>query len=196
MTQYSLFGAEAAAPDLADLDGLLLAGGQWVRSGPQARLSVVVSECWRADALANAFAERGLECAEPVVDAAAGFGVRTSFATELAARATRWTRGSRQAVPNGFTLGAGGLRLWAIAAGHRDDVGYLLGTVDANDPLHLVAGSQLARIGVAAAGLPHRGGPGWRVTSTRRLRRLTELVGPPPSGAGTDWPTFVDPAGH
>lgn len=194
MTQYSLFGAEAAAADLADLDGLLLAGGLWVRSGAQARLSVVVPECWRADALAEAFAERGLECAEPVVDAAAGFGVRTAFATELAARAARWTRGSRQSVPPDFALRAGGLRLWAIAAGHRDELGYLLRTVDGDDPLHGVAGSQLARLGVTAVGLAHRGGPGWRVTSARRLRRLTELVGPPPDGAAADWPNPVDPA--
>lgn len=196
MTQFSLFGAEAAAPDLADLEGLLLAGALWVRSGPSARLSTVVRDRWRADALADAFADRGLACATPVVDAATGYGVRTSFADELAELAVRWTRGSRQAVPKGFTLGPGGLRLWTIASGHHDGTGYLLGTVDADNPLHLVAGSQLARIGVAAAGLAQRGRPGWRVTSARRLRRLAELVGPPPDGAGTDWPTHADPTGR
>ena len=39
MTQFSLFGAAAAEPARADLDGLLLAGGQWVRSPAGARLS-------------------------------------------------------------------------------------------------------------------------------------------------------------
>ncbi|MBE7190261.1 MAG: hypothetical protein INR67_18375, partial [Jatrophihabitans endophyticus] len=55
-----------------------------------------------------------------------------------------------------------------------------------------VAGAALARLGVAAVSLARsrsgRGGPGWRVTSGRRLRRLVELVGPPPPGAGDDWP--------
>ena len=31
--QFSLFGAAAIEPSRADLDGLVLAGGQWVRSG-------------------------------------------------------------------------------------------------------------------------------------------------------------------
>ena len=41
--QFSLFGAAAAQPTLDDLDGVLLAGGHWVRSGDGARLSIVVA---------------------------------------------------------------------------------------------------------------------------------------------------------
>ena len=51
MSQFSLFGAAAAEPSLDDLDGVLLAGGRWVRSAGTARLSVVVDAPWRADAL-------------------------------------------------------------------------------------------------------------------------------------------------
>lgn len=189
VTQFSLFGAEAATPTRFDLDGLLLAGGQWVRSAAGARLSVVVSDRWRADALAAAFAERGVAGADPIVTAASGFGVRTGFSPALVEAAARWTRGANQGLPPAFQLGAGGLRLWAVAAGRRDDVGYLLATPGIDDPIHRTAGAQLARLGVAAVSLAQRGGPGWRVTSDKRLRRLGELLGPAPLGGEGDWPT-------
>lgn len=189
VTQFSLFGAEAASPDLADLDGVLLAGGLWARSAEGARLSVVVPDQWRADALATAFADRGVSAPDAIVPAEAGFGVRTAFAPALVEHAARWTRGANQGLPPAFTLSAGGLRLWAVTAGRRDDVGYLLATAEADDPIHRAAGAQLARLGVAAVSLAQRGGPGWRVTSARRLRRLVELVGVPPAGAEYDWPT-------
>jgi hypothetical protein len=193
VTQYSLFGAAAVAPELADLDGLLLAGGQWVRSGPAARLSVVVPDRWRADAVHAAFVTLGFAADDhdAIVAATEGFGVRTAFRPALLEPAARWTRGARQGLPPGFQLGAGGLRLWAIAAGHRDESGYLLATADPDDPMHRAAGAQLARLGVAALSLTGRGspwGPSWRITSARRLRRLVELVGPPPDGCADDWP--------
>jgi hypothetical protein len=122
------------------------------------------------------------------VAATVGFGVRTAFAADLAEHAARWTRGARQGLPPDFQLGAGGLRLWAIAAGHRDDVGYLLATSHGEDEIHRAAGAQLARLGVAAVALAQRGGPGWRVTSAKRLRRLVELLGPPPAGGEGEWP--------
>jgi hypothetical protein len=193
VTQFSLFGAEATSPELTDLDGVLLAGGHWVRSPAGARLSVVVTDRWRADALAAAFGERNVGGPDPVVPAASGLGVRTAFRPELGEHAARWTRGANQELPSGFRLGAGGLRLWAIAAGRLDDVGYLLATADADDPIHQAAGAQLSRLGVAAVSLAQRGGPGWRVTSARRLRRLIELLGPAPTGGEQDWPTTVTP---
>lgn len=188
MTQFSLFGAEAASPDLIDLDGVLLAGGHWARSGAGARLSVVVPDRWRADALAEAFAARGVAADDGIVPAEAGFGVRTAFRDDLVPHAARWTRGANQGLPATFRLTSSGLRLWAIAAGRRDDVGYLLATAEADDPIHRAAGAQLARLGVAAVSLAQRGGPGWRVTSAKRLRRLVELLGAPPAGAEHDWP--------
>ncbi|TAM87318.1 MAG: hypothetical protein EPN43_09415 [Jatrophihabitans sp.] len=203
MTQFSLFGAAATAPALADLGGILLAGGHWVRGRADdvtsdvtagapagarttARLSVVVRDEWRALALADGFADRDLAGDAPQ-QAPTGLTVRTAFAASLAPLADAWTRGANEAPPAGFILTAGGLRLWAIAAGRYDEVGYLLGTALPDDEVHRVAGAQLARLGLAAVSI-HRGGAGWRVTSARRLRRLHELLGPAPEGGAGNWP--------
>lgn len=189
MTQFSLFGAAATAPVLADLDGVLLAGGHWVRAGDTARLGVVVADRWRADALAEAFATRGLACPDAIVSAAGGLGARTAFAAELAPQAARWLHGANEGPPPDFVLTPGGLRLWAIAAGHADSAGHLLGTPDPDGPMHMAAGAQLSRLGLAAVSVSARGRPGWRVTSAKRRRRLAELLGDAPPGAGPDWPT-------
>ncbi|UQX88136.1 hypothetical protein M6D93_17865 [Jatrophihabitans telluris] len=187
--QFSLFGAEAAEPTLIDLDGLLLAGGDWVRtdSGTAARLSVLVTEQWRAESLCLEFARRGLDA-----DTAAAPGgliaVRSEITPTLVADAARWTRGASLRVPSPLTLTPSGLRLWAIATGRTDESGYLLGVADPAGDLHRAAGAQLAKLGMAAVAVGVRGGPGWRVTSLKRLRRLAELLGEPPAGAARDWP--------
>jgi hypothetical protein len=189
MSQFSLFGAAVAEPTLADLDGVLLAGGWWVRVEGVARLSVVVEDRWRATALAEEFALRGIQ-AEPddgIVDAEAGFGVRTGFHRTLNPCADRWSRGANAEPPADFELSAGGLRLWAIAAGRRDDVGYLLATALPDDRVHTAGGAQLSRLGLAAVSLTGRGGPGWRITSAKRIRRLSELLGPAPAGGIGAW---------
>ena len=199
MTQYSLFGADAARPALEDLDGLLLAGGQWVRSGAAARLSVVVTDRWRAEALHAAFTERGVAGADAVIASTAGYAARTAFTDALTSYAARWTHGSRRGLPPDFALTAGSLRLWAIAAGRPDEAGYLLGTPGADEPTHRTAGAHLARLGVAAVALSRRGARvphGWRVTSARRLRRLVELLGPAPEGGAASWPGAVVTAPH
>ena len=188
MTQFSLFGAEAGDPSLDDLDGLLVAGGHWVRSAAGARLSVLVADRWRADALAGVFTGLGVGGPDAVVSATSGFGVRTAFTAALGEGAARWTRGANQGPPANFRLDAGGLRLWAIAAGRPDGIGYLLTTADADGAAHRLAGAHLARLGVAAGSLAGRGGPGWRVTSARRIRRLVELLGVPPAGGAACWP--------
>lgn len=190
--QFSLFGAAVAEPVLDDLDGVLLAGGHWARLGGTARLSIVVADAWRADELAAAFIGRGI--AEPtraVEPAQHGISVRTAFSTALAPHAERWMRGANESPPSGFGLSAGGLRLWAIAAGRHDGAGYLLGTAASDDPVHTAAGAQLARLGLAAVSLQQRPGPGWRITSLKRLRRLAEVLGEPPADAGPDWPRLV-----
>ena len=184
MSQFSLFGAAAATPDLGDLDGVLLAGGHWVRSGTAARLSIVVTDRWRADALGEEFEARGV--GGDTVAAEDGYSVRTAFAAELMLHANRWSRGANEGPPPGFDLTAAGLRLWTIATGRTDDTGYLLGTARPDSPLHMAAGSQLSRHGLAAVSLSQRPGPGWRITSAKRLRRLVELVGAAPADA--DWP--------
>lgn len=189
MTQFSLFGAAVAEPTLDDVGGVLLAGGHWVRSGAGARLSVVVADRWRADALAAAFATRGFGCADAVLVAQDGFAARTALHPGLVELATRWTRGANEAPPPGFVLTAGGLRLWTIAAGHPEDAGYLLGTAEPDDPVHHAGGAQLARMGLAAVSISARARPGWRVTSAKRIRRLVELLGEVPAGADAAWPS-------
>ncbi len=187
--QFSLFGAAAVDPVLDDVDGVLLAGGHWARLGGTARLSIVVADRWRADALAQAFEERGVaEAASAVVEAEGGLATRTAFSAALAPHAARWTRGANEGPPPGLVLGPGGLRLWAIAGGRADEVGYIFATAESDDRVHLVGGAQLARLGLAAVSLAQRAGPGWRITSTKRLRRLGELLGEAPPGAERDWP--------
>lgn len=187
--QFSLFGAAAAEPSVEDLAGVLLAGGRWVRTGGTARLSVVVRDNWRADALADEFAQRGLNTADAVVAANEGWSVRTGFTAGLGDQAARWLHGAREAPPAELFLTPGGLRLWTIVTGRQDRPGYLLGTARADTAVHLAAGAQLARIGLAAVAIgAGRVGTGWRITSARRLRRLAELVGVAPDAAGTDWP--------
>jgi hypothetical protein len=188
MTQFSLFGAAVAEPTLDDLDGVLLGGGHWARSAAGARLSVVLADRWRADALAAAFSTRNVGGPDAVVEAAGGFAARTPFHAGLLASAARWTHGANEGPPAGFVLTPGGLRLWVIAAGHPDDVGFLLGTADPDDALHLAGGAQLSRMGLAAVSISSRGRPGWRVTSIKRIRRLVELLGEPPPGAEDSWP--------
>jgi hypothetical protein len=188
MTQFSLFGAAAATPSIDDLDGVLLAGGHWVRSTAGARLSVVVAEPWRAAALCEAFELLGLGSDDAVVQTGGALGVRTPFAAELLPAAARWMRGAAETPPADFALTACGLRLWAIAAGRGDDLGYLLATAESDDPVHMAGGAQLSRLGVAAVSIGARGGPGWRITSAKRLRRLAELLGEPPADAAQDWP--------
>jgi hypothetical protein len=188
ISQFSLFGAAAAEPSLDDLDGLLLAGGRWVRGSGTARLSVVVTDRWRADALAAELELRLVAGADTTVLAEEGWSVRTAFSAALTAAAARWTRGAHEGLPDGFALTPGGLRFWALAGGTRDEAGYLLATHRADPALHLAAGAQLSRLGVAAVALTQRGGPGWRVTSAKRLRRLVELIGAPPEGGASDWP--------
>lgn len=204
--QFSLFGAAAIEPSRADLDGLVLAGGQWVRSGSpdptraglstpspavpateRARLSVLLAPGWRAPALVEELARRDLD--GQIVDAEGGLvAVRTPFRSDLVTAAQRWTRGAATVPPPGLVLSAGGLRLWAVATGRLDEVGYLLGTPALDHPVHRAGGAQLAAVGLAAVSIGDRGGPGWRITGIKRVRRLAELLGEPPPSAGRDWP--------
>jgi hypothetical protein len=193
--QLSFFAADAEPVCIADLEGLLAGPAQVVRAGPAARLSVVLAApaadpCWRVDGLLDVFAACGVggERTVTVDDLAA---VRTDFRPELLPLSTAWARGAMKAPPPGFALDGARLRLWAIAAGRRDDHGYLLTLGDSDEPAWGVIGAALAAAGVPAALVgPRAGGPAYRVTGQRRLRRLRELVGDPPSGATErDWPS-------
>jgi hypothetical protein len=188
MTQFSLFGAAVAEPALDDLGGVLLGGGHWVRSAAGARLSVVVRDRWRADALVATFVALGIDCSDALVEAEGGFAARTAFAAGLVEAAVSWTRGANEAPPPAFVLSAGGLRMWAITAGQPDEVGYLLATAERDDAVHLAGGAQLSRLGLGAVSISSRSRPGWRVTSIKRIRRLVELLGEAPPGAEQGWP--------
>ena len=57
--------------------------------------------------------------------------------------------------------------------------------------MHRAGGAQLAAVGLAAVSIGDRGGPGWRITGIKRVRRLAELLGEPPidAGRGLAWLT-------
>jgi hypothetical protein len=192
--QLSFFAADAQAPEVGDVEGLLAGPGQAVTVGAEARISVVADAEWRAAALLAAFAERGLGGSRTTTVEGHG-AVRTDFCAILKPVVTAWTRGAVKAPPRGFALDAPRLRLWVVAAGHADDHGYVLPLGEADLASWEAVGAALAAAGLAATLLgPRGGGPAYRVTGRRRLLRLAELVGEPPAGVGPrDWP---QPSNH
>jgi hypothetical protein len=184
--QFSLFGADSAEPDRADLDGLMFGRALWVRHGDEARLSVLVVPGWRETALIAEFASR--ELPGEAVDAEGGLrAVRTPFRADLLSLAERWSRGAGVSVPTDLRLTPAGLRLWTIASGEpAEHGGYHLATRDADSALHRRAGGALAALGITAISVSRN--PGWRVVGQRRVARLAEIVGERPAGAGRDWP--------
>jgi hypothetical protein len=192
--QLSFFAADSQAPDVADVEGLLAGPGQTVTVGDQARISVVADAEWRAEALLEAFALRGLGGGRTTTVEGRG-AVRTDFSPLLRPMAAAWARGAVKAPPAGFVLDGPRLRFWAVAAGRADDHGYLLPLGEADLASWEAVGGALAAAGLAAALLgPRGGGPAYRVTGRKRLLRLAELVGEPPAGAGPgDWP---QPSNH
>jgi hypothetical protein len=207
--QLTLVSHEVLPPSVADLEGVLLGPGQLARMGGTARLSVVVGDHWRQQALRTAFTERGLR-GEAASTEDGQPSVRTPFLSALGPAASRWVRGAVKSVPDGFVLDGPRLRLWAIAVGQRDGNGYLLGLGAHDDPnVWSSAGTALATTGLPATFLQYGprsaatpgatqetghgravDGPAYRVTGRRRLARLAELVGDPPSGAEpAEWPT-------
>ncbi len=188
-SQLSLFGAETTARSAADLEGLLAGPGQIVRLGGTARVSVVVRDEWRARALLGEYAARGLT-GEAVPSADEHIGVRTAYAAALGPLAASWLRGALTLPPALLVLDGHRLRLWAIAAGHPDPVGYALPLGASDEPAWAAVGAAMARAGLPAELLgPRAGGPAYRISGRRRLERLAELVGPPPRGVPAgQWP--------
>jgi hypothetical protein len=187
----SFFSAEAARPGVADLGGLLCGQGHVVHfAHAAARLSVVLDEPWRQKALAGAFAERGVQ-PELATSEEGHPLVRTAFRSDLIPLADAWTQGAVKAVPKGLALDGATLRIWALASGRWVDSGYLLGlderAPETHEPLVLAA----TRIGLTVGLLGIRGGgPGLRLTGRRRIGRLVELVGDPPTADSVEhWPT-------
>jgi hypothetical protein len=189
VSQLSLFSADARPAALTDLAGLLCGPGQIVRfgAGDQARLSIVLADATRAPAVRAACAEAGV-AAQAVVTESGTTAVRTAFRCDLADLATAWTRGAVKTVPQEWQLDGPTLRLWALSAGAPDGRGgYLLGL----DP-HAPQTHQALVAATTRAGLPPaRIGSALRISGTRRVARLVELVGPPPGRVpAAEWPRY------
>jgi hypothetical protein len=195
VTQLSFFAAAASEPGVDDLAGLLAGPGQAVLRDGRARVSVVVAEDWRVEALQVALTALGL-APEAVATQAGATSVRTPFSADLLPLVREWHPRGRKRPPSGLVLDGPRLRWWCLAGGRADraeGAGHLLG-LGASDVDEEPARAPLARA-LAAAGLPaaylgpRGGGPAYRVSGRRRLARLRELVGEPPPGSEPGgWP--------
>ena len=191
VSQLSLFSAEARPPRVSDLAGLLCGPGQIVRfgSGDQARLSIVLPDPARGPAVAAACEATGIPV-DTLVTESGATALHTSFRCDLVGLARAWTQGAVKTVPPGWQLDGSALCLWALAAGRPDERGGYLLALDAHAPqthLPLVAAATRAGIPPARVGR----GTALRISGTRRVQRLVELVGPVPARAVTeDWPRY------
>ena len=111
MTQLSLFSADLTPPQLSDLGGLLAAHGQVAAGGEGVRLSILLTEPWRADALLRECRVRDVPSEIAENDAADGTrpGVllRTERTPALRSWPSEWARGAVKAVPAGLVLSPG-----------------------------------------------------------------------------------------
>ena len=194
MSQLSFFSAESVPPAVADLTGMLAAPGQvvLVGSGSQtgARLSVVVEQVWRAEALAEMIVEAGLQPEIARTDENNPL-VRTAVDARLVAIAADWTRGAVKTVPPQWLPGPRELRAWTLASGTPEADRYLLGLDPHAPDTHSPLASAMMRVGIAPTLIGTRGSrPALRISGRRRLSRLVENVGEPPGNvdAFAQWP--------
>ncbi|MCG5432792.1 hypothetical protein LV457_10900 [Mycobacterium sp. MYCO198283] len=190
MSQLSFFSAESVPPAVADLTGTLAAGGQLVLTAAGVRLSVVVERDWRAAALADMIADAGLTPELTRTDEGNPL-VRTAVDHRLTAIATEWTRGAVKTVPPQWLPGPRELRAWTLAAGRPEADRYLLGLDPHAPDTHSALASALMRVGIAPTLVGTRGShPALRISGRRRLLRLVENVGEPPTDpdALPEWP--------
>lgn len=193
VTQPSLFSADTLPPDVADLGGLLAAHGQTAGGPSGARVSILVGERWRAEALVDECRRRGITAEwVPAADPEAGSStlLRTERTPVLATVAAGWTRGAVKAAPSDLAAGAGLLRVWLIAAGRQTAAGYAIGLDPHARETHQPLAAACARAGLAGAVVGSASdAPVIRLTGRKRLDRLAELVGAAPPGApGDAWP--------
>ncbi|MCV7346979.1 hypothetical protein [Mycolicibacterium rhodesiae] len=190
MSQLSFFSAESVPPAVADLTGLLATTGQVVVVGGGARLSVVVDDLWRADALAEMITETGLAAEITRTDENNPL-VRTAVDARLTGIAAEWTRGAVKTVPPQWLPGSRELRAWTLASGVPEADRYLLGLDPHAPDTHSPLASALMRVGIAPTLIGTRGArPALRISGRRRLSRLVENVGEPPNQieALSAWP--------
>ncbi|MQA61946.1 MAG: hypothetical protein GEU86_10695 [Actinophytocola sp.] len=205
VAQLSFFSADANVPTPADLAGVLCAPGELASfASTTARLSVTLDDDWRAAALAAELGRRGVQ-ARIVPSGNGNLLVRTAFRADLIALAASWTRGAAKVVPDGFQLDGATLRCWALVAGRPAGgparrAGFLLGldpgAPETHEPL-LRAAARAGLVPGSHAGslvATRSGAPALRVSGSKRLRRLAELVGECPrnvngaAGAESVWP--------
>ena len=183
MSQLSFFSAESVPPSVTDLTGVLATAGQIVTVGSGARLSVVVDQEWRAQALAEMIDEAGLTAEITQTDERTPL-VRTAVDARLVPMAGEWTRGAGKTLPPLWLPGPRELRAWTLAAGCPDADRYLLGLDPHAPDTHSPLASALMRVGIAPTLIGTRGArPALRISGRRRLSRLVENVGDPPEVA-------------
>lgn len=186
--QLSLFAADGADPELADLEGLLLGTGHVVNREAEARVSVLVSDQWRADLLMAEFELRGV-AGDITPSARHLLAVRTTFTSSLRPLALRWEPGSSSPAP-ARRISVATLRIWVIASGRPDEAGYLLRLAPSEPHRWDRSGAALSALGLAGTLLgPRMGGPAYRISGSRRMRRLSQIVGRAPAAADLhSWP--------
>jgi hypothetical protein len=183
VSQLSFFSAESLPPAVSDLTGVLAAAGQIVMVGGGARLSVVVDQAWRAQALGQMIDEAGLTAEITVTEENTPL-VRTAVDASLRPIAAEWTRGAVKTVPPPWLPGPRELRAWTLAAGGPEADRYLLGLDPHAPDTHSPLASALMRVGIAPTLIGTRGArPALRISGRRRLSRLVENVGEPPEVA-------------
>ncbi len=194
--QLSLFSADARPTGVGDLAGLLCGPGQITRfgAGDTARLSIVLPDPSRAGAVAAACAATGI-AVRPVHTESGTTALRTAFRCDLVDLAQAWTRGASKAIPPDLQLDGPILRLWTLATGCPDGRGGYLLALDSHAPeTHeaLIAAATRAGIPPARVGCGTPARPtALRISGTRRVQRLVELVGPVPPGLAADqWPRY------
>jgi hypothetical protein len=194
VSQLSFFSAESVPPAIADLTGILAAPGQVVVVGTgqtrAARLSVVVDALWRAEALADMIADAGMAPEIARTDENTPL-VRTAADPRLSGIAADWTRGAVKTVPPQWLPGPRELRAWTLASGSPEPDRYLLGLDPHAPDTHSPLASAMMRVGIAPTLIGTRGShPALRIGGRRRLSRLVENVGEPPTHpeALAQWP--------
>ncbi|MCD2144926.1 hypothetical protein [Gordonia paraffinivorans] len=189
MGQLSFFSAETEEPAYSDLEGLLAAHGQTVRSESGTRVSIVVADRWRAEQIVEQTRAAGLEAEVTTSDEGTPLA-RTAPSHDLDALHAAWSTGAVKSMPAGWVPTFRALRLWVIAAGHSDEGRYELGLDPHAPETHADLATALMRAGIAPTLVGTRGSsPALRITGHRRLARLHEYVGPPPCPAAVaDWP--------
>ncbi len=105
---------------VSDLTGVLAAAGQIVTVGGGARLSVVVDQVWRAQALGRMIDEAGLTAEITVTDRERAIGCPERAGVDAGLRPitpSNGPRGAVKTVPPLWLPGPRELRAWILAAG-------------------------------------------------------------------------------